>query len=94
MPEPKVVTETKIVKPTIMIAEHPDPLEFAAMNMIVITEKNINEVIKTMKQKKGYFVIYGLNPQSFSNLAISLEQIKRYIEQQKQIILYYEKAVK
>ena len=76
MPEPKVVTETKIVKPTIMIADHPDPLEFAEMNMIVITEKNVNEVIKTMKEKKGYFVIYGLDPQSFKNLAVSLEQIK------------------
>tara|TARA_B100002019_G_C21002750_1_gene466135 strand:- start:73 stop:357 length:285 start_codon:yes stop_codon:yes gene_type:complete len=94
MPEPKVVTETKIVKPTIMIADHPDPLEFAEMNMTVITEKNVDEVIKTMKEKKGYFVIYGLDPQSFKNLAVSLEQIKRYIEQQKEIILYYEKAVK
>tara|TARA_Y100000389_G_C17350800_1_gene458348 strand:+ start:481 stop:765 length:285 start_codon:yes stop_codon:yes gene_type:complete len=94
MPEPKVVTETKIVKPTIMIVDHPEPLTFADMNMTVITEKNVNEVIKTMKEKKGYFVIYGLDPQSFSNLAISLEQIKRYIEQQKQIILYYEKSVK
>ena len=47
-----------------------------------------------MKEKKGYFVIYGLDPQSFKNLAVSLEQIKRYIEQQKEIILYYEKAVK
>ena len=47
-----------------------------------------------MKQKKGYFVIYGLDPQSFQNLAVGLEQIKRYIEQQKEIILYYEKAVK
>ena len=54
---------------------------------------------KTMEQhlklkKKGYFVIYGLDPQSFQNLAVGLEQIKRYIEQQKEIILYYEKAVK
>ena len=61
---------------------------------IQTAEKNVDQVIKTMKEKKGYFVIYGLDPQSFKNLAVSLEQIKRYIEQQKEIILYYEKAVK
>ena len=42
----------------------------------------------------GEFVIYGLDPASFKNLALNFEQIKRYIEQQKEVILYYEKAVK
>ena len=39
-------------------------------------------------------MIYGLDPQSFKNLAINFEQIKRYIEQQKEVIIYYEEAVK
>ena len=42
----------------------------------------------------GEFVIYGLDPASFKNLALNFEQIKRYIEQQKEVILYYEEAVK
>ena len=42
----------------------------------------------------GEFVIYGLDPQSFKNLALNFEQIKRYIEQQKEVIIYYEEAVK
>ena len=63
-------------------------------NIIVITEKNLPEVIKKVKAGMGEFVIYGLDPASFKNLALNFEQIKRYIEQQNQIILYYEKAVK
>ena len=43
---------------------------------------------------QGSFVVYALDPKSFEALAINMEQIKLYIEQQKQIILYYEKAVK
>ena len=46
-----------------------------------------------MKAGQGQFVIYGLDPQSFKNLALNFEQIKRYIEQQNEVILYYEKAV-
>ncbi|MEC7127989.1 MAG: hypothetical protein VXW67_04800, partial [Bacteroidota bacterium] len=57
------------------------------------TEKNLPEVIKKVKAGMGEFVIYGLDPASFKNLALNFEQIKRYIEQQNQIILYYEKAV-
>ena len=30
---------------------------------------------------------------TFKNLAIGIEEIKRYIQQQKDIIIYYEKAV-
>ena len=52
------------------------------------------EVIKKVKAGMGEFVIYGLDPASFKNLALNFEQIKRYIEQQKEVILYYEEAVK
>ena len=37
---------------------------------------------------------HGTHLKSFENLAINMEQIKRYIEQQNEVILYYEKAVK
>ena len=42
MPEPKVVTETKIVKPTIMIADHPDPLEFAETQFKLMMDSDAN----------------------------------------------------
>ena len=60
----------------------------------VITENNLPEVIEKVKAGMGEFVIYGLDPQSFKNLALNFEQIKKYIEQQNEIILYYEEAVK
>ena len=49
--------------------------------------------MEEMKASSGYFVVYGLDPQSFKNLATSFEEIKRYIQQQNEVILYYEKAV-
>ena len=59
----------------------------------MITEKNLQEVINRVKDMQGSFVVYALDPKSFESLAINMEQIKLYIEKQKQIILYYEKAV-
>ena len=64
-------------------------------DVIVITEDNLNEVIEKVKALQGgQFVVYGLDLKSFENLAINMEQIKRYIEQQNEVILYYEKAVR
>lgn len=93
-PEKEIVTVEKVIVPTIAVAQKPKGVDMLNVKVTVITEKNLPEVIKKVKAGMGEFVMYGLDPQSFKNLALNFEQIKRYIEQQNEIILYYEKAVK
>ena len=92
-PEKEIVTVETIVKPTIAIAQKPRPVEFDELKVKVITEANVQEVIQEMKTNQGQFLVYALDPVTFKNLAIGIEEIKRYIEQQNDIIVYYEKAV-
>ena len=92
-PEKEIVTVETIVKPTIAIAQRPRPVEFDELKVKVITESNVQEVIQEMKESQGQFLVYALDPVTFKNLAIGIEEIKRYIEQQNDIIIYYEKAV-
>lgn len=93
-PEKEIITVEKIVKPTIAIALKPSPIVMKDADVIVVTEKNFEEVVGKIKQKQnGQFVVYALDLKSFENLAINMEQIKRYIEQQNEVILYYERAV-
>ena len=92
-PEKQIVTKAEVYTPTINIVPRPEPLELKNADVIVITEKNLEEVIQRVKDMQGSFVVYALDPKSFEALAINMEQIKLYIEKQKQIILYYEKAV-
>ena len=92
-PEKEIVTVETIVKPTIAIAQRPRPVEFDELKVKVITEANVQEVIQEMKTNQGQFLVYALDPVTFKNLAIGIEEIKRYIEQQNDIIIYYEKAV-
>ena len=93
IPEKEVVTKVEIYKPTIDIVERPEQLTLKDANIVVITEKNIQEVIQRVKNSQGTFVVYALDPKSFESLAINMEEIKLYIEQQNKIILYYEKSV-
>ena len=92
-PEKEIVTVETIVKPIIAIAQRPRPVEFDELKVKVITEANVQEVIQEMKTNQGQFLVYALDPVTFKNLAIGIEEIKRYIEQQNDIIVYYEKAV-
>ena len=92
-PEKEIVTVETIVKPTIAIAQRPRPVEFDELKVKVITESNVQEVIQEMKDNQGQFLVYALDPVTFKNLAIGIEEIKRYVEQQNDIIVYYEKAV-
>ena len=84
-PEKEIVTKVEIYKPTIDIVPRPQQLTLKDANIVVITEKNLKEVIERVKNAQGTFVVYAL--------AINMEQIKLYIEQQNKIILYYEKSV-
>ena len=92
-PEKEIVTVDRIVKPTIAIAQKPRPVDFGELKVKVITEENVQEVIEEMKTNQGQFLVYALDPLTFKNLAIGIEEIKRYIQQQKDIIVYYEKAL-
>ena len=92
-PEKEIITKAEVYVPTINVVPKPEPLTLRNADVIVITEKNLEEVIKRVKDMQGSFVVYALDPKSFESLAINMEEIKLYIEQQNKIILYYEKAV-
>ena len=91
--EKEIITKAEVYIPTINVVSRPKPLTLRNADVIVITEKNLKEVIQRVKDMQGSFVVYALDPKSFESLAINMEEIKLYIEQQNKIILYYEKAV-
>ena len=59
----------------------------------VVTEQNFEEFKQRFIKENGDFLLYALSVRDYETLAINMAEIKRYILQQKQIIIYYEKAV-
>lgn len=90
---PTVVDSPQIEAPAIRIVPRPDPVELKNADLVVVTESNIDEVIQRIKTEQGDFVLYSMTAQSFESLALNFEQIKKFIEEQNAIILYYEEAV-
>ena len=93
-PEKEVVVQTKIVKPVIEIKERPKGVKMLPVKLYVVTEKNYDEFKERFKKENGEFVFYAMSVPSYENLALDMAELRRYIEQQKEIIIYYEKAVK
>ena len=63
------------------------------IHFYVVTEQNFEEFKKKFVKENGDLIGYVLSVRDYESLAINMAEIKRYIEQQKQIIIYYEKAV-
>ena len=93
-PEKEIVVQTKIVTPTIEIKQRPKGVKMLPVKFYVVTEKNYEQFKEKFKKENGDFVFYAMSVPSYENLALDMAELRRYIEQQKEIIIYYEKAVK
>jgi len=60
----------------------------------VVTTDTFEEFKTRFEKDNGEFLFYAISVRDYETLALNMAEIKRYIEQQKQIIIYYEKAVK
>jgi len=93
-PEPVVVTQTEYQKQNIPIQERPPLVDFPPMEWMVITEENLDEKVEELKGKTGNFVVFAISSKGYENLAIGIGELRRYINEQKAIIVYYEEALR
>tara|TARA_Y100001973_G_C5146056_1_gene305483 strand:+ start:815 stop:1066 length:252 start_codon:yes stop_codon:yes gene_type:complete len=60
----------------------------------VVTEQNFNDFITKYKKEHGdEWVFYAISVRGYEAMALNMADIKRYLEQNQKLILYYEKAV-
>jgi len=94
-PEPVIKTVTEYKTLEIYQPQLPKRIDLQDVEFFVVTEKNLEEQIaRISKMQDGTFVIFGLTPQDYENMAYNLQELRRYIRQQKEIIIYYREATK
>lgn len=94
-PEPKVVVQTQYVEKNIPIMAAPKPMTLNDVTWYVVTEENFEQFLEKYKKEHGdAWVFYGISVRSYESMALNMAEIKRYIEQQKAIIVYYEEQAK
>ena len=92
-PEEKIVTRTVTVAPDIPLKQPPRPISMSDVNWYVVTTDNIAEFEKRFENDNSDLVFFALSVPHYQNLSVNLADIKRFIEQQKAIIVYYEQQI-
>ena len=90
----QIEIKTVQVERIIPTQNRPRPLNMNNIKFYVVTSENFEDFKQRYEEDNGTFLFYALSVRDYETLAINMAEIKRYIEQQKQIIIYYEKAVK
>ena len=80
-------------KTTVPLVARPKPLQLNDTRVFVVTKDNYDEFKKEFTEIYGDFAFVALSMKDYENLVLNVADIKRYLEQQTEIIVYYEKAV-
>lgn len=59
----------------------------------VVNKDNYDEFVKEFTEANGELVYIALSVKDYENLALNIAELRRYLNQQSEIIVYYETAV-
>ena len=89
----QIEVQTVEVERNIPIQNRPRQLNLSNITWYVVTKENFEEFKKRYEKENGMFLFYVISVKDYEALSLNMAEIRRYIEQQKQIIIYYEKAI-
>ena len=93
-PEKEIVVQTVEVQKVIPVQPQPKPVDMIDVKFYVVTEENYEEFKEKFMKTNNDYVFYVVSVHDYENLAFNMAELYRYITQQKEIMIYYEKAVK
>jgi len=88
-----VEIKTVEVERKIPTQSRPRPISLNKIHFYVVTEDTFASFKQRFEKENGDLLFYAISVRDYETLALNMAEIKRFIEQQKQIIVYYEKAV-
>ena len=92
-PEERVITRTVVQAPNIPLQPSPRSVNMIDIKWYTVTTDNIDEFEKNFENDNGDLVFFAISVPHYQNLSLNLAEIRRYLEQQQSIILYYEEQI-
>ena len=89
----QVEVQTKIVERQIPIQGHPKGVTMYPVTFYAVTENNYEEFKEKFKNENADLVFFAISVPDYENLSLNMAELKRYIDQQKTIIIYYEQSI-
>ena len=73
--------------------KRPRPVKMNDVYFYVVTEDTFENFKERFKKENGDLLFYALSVRDYETIALNMAELKRFIDQQHQVIVYYEKAV-
>jgi hypothetical protein len=71
----------------------PKPVQLIDTRIYVVNKDNLDEFIAEFTETNGDLAFIALSVKDYENLALNIAELRRYINQQGEVIIYYETAV-
>ena len=75
------------------MVSRPKPLQLIDTRVRVVTSDTLEQFLKEYEEQYGELAFVVLSMQDYENLALNIADLRRFINQQTEIIVYYEEAV-
>ena len=92
-PEPEIRVVTQIEKTQVPTVSRPKPVQLNDVRVYVVNERELDDFIAEFKDRHGELAFVALSMKDYENLALNIAELRRYINQQTEIIVYYEDSV-
>lgn len=93
-PEEVVVTQVEYVERTIPIQARPKPVTLYDIEFYAVTDENLEEFLERFEKDNGDVVFFAISVPDYENIALNMGELRRFIEQQRAVIVYYEDNAK
>lgn len=85
---------TEIQKTTVPTVARPKPINLTDTRLYVVNAENLQDFLTEFEEVNGNRAFVAFSVKDYENLSLNIAELRRYIEQQGEIIIYYEEAVK
>ena len=85
---PEVIVKSVEVKVPIQHPTPPRPVEMTDVYWYVVSPKNLEEFLERI-EKEGNGVFFAMTVKDYENLSYNIQEVRRWINQTKEILIYY-----
>ena len=93
-PEPEVQIITKPVDKTIVQPIMPREIDLKEPYWYVVSKANIDDFLVKVEKEQGQLVFFAMSVPDYELMAYNMQELKRYINEMQEIIVYYRKVTK
>ena len=92
-PEVKTEVVTKVERVQIPTVARPKPVQLIDTRIYVVNEDNLEQFIQEFKDTNGDLAFIALSVKDYENLALNIAELRRFMNQQTDVIIYYEESI-